>query len=37
MWQLDRRFEPNMAQSDRDKLLHDWQRAVARSKAWIEA
>ena len=37
MWQLDRRFEPNMAQSDREKLLHDWQRAVARSKAWIEA
>ena len=37
MWQLDRRFEPNMDQSQRDKLLHDWQRAVERSKAWAEA
>ncbi|KHK03535.1 glycerol kinase GlpK [Desulfovibrio sp. TomC] len=37
MWQLDRRFEPNMDQSVRDKLLHDWQRAVERSKAWAEA
>ncbi|WP_428561192.1 MAG: glycerol kinase GlpK [Solidesulfovibrio sp. DCME] len=37
MWQLDRRFEPNMDQSTREKLLHDWQRAVERGKSWIEA
>ncbi|OLN25407.1 Glycerol kinase [Desulfovibrio sp. DV] len=36
MWQLDRRFEPNMDQSVRDKLLHDWQRAVERGKNWVE-
>jgi len=37
MWQLDRRFEPNMDQAVRDNLLHDWQRAVERGKSWIEA
>jgi glycerol kinase len=36
MWQLDRRFEPNMEQSVREKLLHQWQRAVERSKAWAQ-
>ena len=36
-WQLDRRFEPNMNQDQRGKLLHDWQRAVERAKAWAEA
>ncbi|WP_243362456.1 glycerol kinase GlpK [Fundidesulfovibrio terrae] len=36
MWQLDRRFEPNMDQGKREKLLHEWQRAVERSKAWAQ-
>jgi len=36
MWQLDRRFEPNMDQSVREKLLHNWQRAVERAKAWAQ-
>ena len=36
MWQLDRRFEPNMSSDQRGKLVHDWQRAVERAKAWAE-
>ena len=37
MWQLDRRFEPNMDQGVREKLLYDWQRAVERGKGWVES
>jgi glycerol kinase len=36
MWQLDRRFEPNMDQSLREKLVYDWQRAVERGKSWAQ-
>jgi glycerol kinase len=36
MWQLDRRFEPDMAQSSREKLVSEWQRAVERAKAWAK-
>lgn len=36
MWQLDRRFEPNMSAETREKLVHDWQRAVERAKAWAQ-
>jgi glycerol kinase len=35
-WQLDRRFEPNMDASVREKLLYEWQRAVERSKSWAQ-
>ena len=34
MWQLDRRFEPCMNEAARQKLLHNWRRAVERSKKW---
>lgn len=37
MWQLDRRFEPNKAPEEREKLIHGWQRAVERCKNWVEA
>ncbi|MBI4807289.1 MAG: glycerol kinase GlpK [Desulfovibrio sp.] len=37
MWQMDRRFEPGMAADVRESLLHGWQRAVERSKAWAQA
>jgi len=37
LWRLDRRFEPSMPQARRDCLVHDWQRAVERAKAWVEA
>jgi glycerol kinase len=36
-WAVDRRFEPAMATSTRDKLYRDWQRAIERSRKWIEA
>ncbi len=35
-WQLARRFEPKMGEDEREALLHDWHRAVERSKAWEE-
>ncbi len=34
-WQLDRRFEPNMPEGQRLKILEQWQKAIARTKAWI--
>lgn len=36
LWQLDRRFEPNMQEDARSALLHQWHRAVQRSREWIE-
>ena len=35
-WTLDRRFDPSMADDRRASLLHDWHRAVERSRGWIE-
>ena len=35
-WALDRRFEPSMSDDRRHSLLHDWHRAVERSRGWIE-
>jgi glycerol kinase len=35
-WQEDRRFEPNLSVSERERLRGDWRRAVERSKGWIE-
>lgn len=35
-WALDRRFEPSMSADRRAALLHDWHRAVDRSRGWIE-
>ncbi|MEO5703559.1 MAG: glycerol kinase GlpK, partial [Candidatus Limnocylindrales bacterium] len=35
-WALDRRFEPSMSADRRASMLHDWHRAVDRSRAWIE-
>ena len=36
LWQLDRRFEPNMPEDRRAELLHQWHRAVQRAMKWIE-
>jgi glycerol kinase len=33
-WALDRRFEPSMSPDRRAAMLHDWHRAVERSRAW---
>ena len=35
-WRVERRFEPQMPQAQRDSLYAGWQRAVERSKAWAE-
>ncbi len=35
-WQLDRRFEPQMPQDERQALIHGWNRAIERSKNWVE-
>lgn len=36
LWQSDRDFEPKMAQSEANNLLHYWHKAVERSKNWVE-
>ncbi len=33
-WQLDRRFDPRMADAERERLVGRWQRAVARARGW---
>ncbi len=35
-WVLDREFRPKMTASKRKKLCAGWDKAVARSKAWID-
>ena len=36
-WQTDRRFEPTMAESERDRLIAGWNLAVAQTIAWARA
>ena len=36
-WQLDRRFEPQMAQAERERLLDRWRQAVDRAKGWTQS
>ena len=36
-WKLERRFEPRMDASTRDRLYAGWQRATERAKGWLEA
>jgi glycerol kinase len=35
-WVVDEHFNPSMETDKRDKLLHDWRRALERAKAWAE-
>lgn len=35
-WSVDERFEPSMETDKRDRLLHDWRRALERAKNWAE-
>lgn len=35
-WRLDRRFEPSMNATERDRLYRNWTRAVERATGWIE-
>lgn len=36
VWQVDKRFEPNMSDSNRNELLAMWNEAISRSKNWIK-
>lgn len=35
-WQEDKRFDPKMNPDQATKLLHNWNKAVEKSKGWIE-
>jgi glycerol kinase len=35
MWREARRYEPRMSDDERESLLHEWGRAVERSRAWV--
>jgi glycerol kinase len=35
-WQLDRRFEPSISADEAQARMHQWRRAVARSRDWVE-
>lgn len=36
IWQVDRRFEPDMKEEQRASMLHQWHRAVERSQRWMD-
>ena len=36
-WRLDRRFEPQMASAERDRLVGRWRHAVERARGWAAA
>lgn len=36
IWQLDRRFEPQMSEAKREELMEIWHNAVERSKGWVK-
>lgn len=36
LWQTDRTFSPDMEEAEREKLVHFWHKAVARTKHWAE-
>jgi len=35
-WQEDKRFEPSMSKDEAMGLLYRWNKAVEKSKGWIE-
>ncbi len=37
LWREQARYEPRMGDDERGALLHDWSRAVERSRGWVEA
>lgn len=36
LWKLDRKFEPCITKTARDKMLYEWGRAVKRAEKWAE-
>ncbi len=37
MWQRERTFEPQMNESERERLLEGWTRAVERASQWVQS
>jgi glycerol kinase len=37
MWREAKRYEPRMSDDERESLLHQWGRAVERSRAWVSS
>ncbi|EED28966.1 glycerol kinase GlpK [Borreliella garinii] len=37
LWQVDKIFEPSMPKNQKEKLLENWNRAIERSKSWIQS
>jgi glycerol kinase len=35
-WSIDKRFEPTMKDFERNRLRSEWQKALERSKSWVE-
>jgi glycerol kinase len=35
-WAMQRRYEPKMTLTERDRLLASWKRAVDKSRGWIQ-
>jgi glycerol kinase len=35
-WQMDKTWEPQMDEAKRERMYHDWKRAVERSFDWVE-
>jgi glycerol kinase len=37
LWRESARYEPRMNRDERERLLHDWRRAVERARGWEAA
>ena len=35
-WQEEKRFEPSMSKDEAEQFLYTWNKAVEKSKNWIE-
>ncbi|VAX29207.1 Glycerol kinase [hydrothermal vent metagenome] len=35
-WEIDKKFEPSMPTDQREELLNNWNKAVGRSKNWLQ-
>jgi glycerol kinase len=35
-WREAKRWEPQMAPAERDRLLHEWRKAISKTLNWVE-
>ncbi len=35
-WQVDRRFEPQISEDQRETLYHGWKKAISRAAGWLK-